>query len=320
MSTVGIIGTKNHAKRLLDALECIANVNVIYHPYNKIDDSRLTHDFKKLLECDAIIIASPNNTHFDYLSLLSNYDGYILCEKPFVVTNDQLNWCLVNLNMKKLKINFNFRNSRLFHIFNNLRKNNQIGKIIDIKIIATHGLAFKDSYATSWRSKKDKHKTGVFETVAIHYLDLLFNVFDFHIKNTKFNCSLSNESNIGNAPDTANVNINCDSLSANIFVSYASPFQFKVNVIGTNGLLEIDDKILTIRGPRDCFNENGLFKTPDIIERATFNSEDEYDFSIEKSMSEFMNIVDSRAEFDINQTQSAISTSYVVAEVIENYV
>jgi thymidylate synthase len=39
----------------------------IYHPTKNLDDSRSTNNLKDLYECDGIVIASPNNTHFEYL-------------------------------------------------------------------------------------------------------------------------------------------------------------------------------------------------------------------------------------------------------------
>ena len=98
---VGIIGYQNHAKKLISFAEnnpkC--SLQYIFHPNKKIDDKRGTNNLKDLFTCDAIIISSPNSTHFEYIKKLSNFSGYIFCEKP-PVTN------LVELKkLKQLDVN-----------------------------------------------------------------------------------------------------------------------------------------------------------------------------------------------------------------------
>ena len=66
---IGIIGYQNHAMRLLSLLEerddC--EISSIYHPEKSINDSRGTKNIDDLYKCDAVLIASPNHTHFTYI-------------------------------------------------------------------------------------------------------------------------------------------------------------------------------------------------------------------------------------------------------------
>ena len=90
---LGIIGYRNHALRLRSIIEKKPNcrIDFIYHPTKKINNSKFTNDFSKLLSCDAIIIASPNSTHYAYIKkLVKNYTGYIFCEKPPVTSKSEL--------------------------------------------------------------------------------------------------------------------------------------------------------------------------------------------------------------------------------------
>ena len=66
---MGIVGYKNHAKRLQEIIECDENFNVnwIYHPSKDIDDSRGTNELSNLFDCDVVIVASPNFTHLEYI-------------------------------------------------------------------------------------------------------------------------------------------------------------------------------------------------------------------------------------------------------------
>ena len=77
---IGFIGYRNHAKKLLDIVEEEENFEVskLYHPTKNIDDSRITNNLEDLYECDGIIIASPNATHFEYIKkIVENSKCYI---------------------------------------------------------------------------------------------------------------------------------------------------------------------------------------------------------------------------------------------------
>ena len=52
---------------------------------------------------------------------------------------------------------------------------------------------------------------------------------------------------------------------ANIFASYASPAIFKISIIYTNGIIEYNNNLFTVYGPRDVFSKDGKFKQPPII-------------------------------------------------------
>ncbi len=79
---LGIIGYGNQAKRLITIFNEIKNCNIelVYHPTKSLDHSNSTNNFSDLLDCHAVVIANPNNTHFEYIQkLLENFDGYIFC-------------------------------------------------------------------------------------------------------------------------------------------------------------------------------------------------------------------------------------------------
>ena len=82
---IGVIGYKNHAKRLVDLLDDSTEARCVslFHPEKRSGDSRLTRKLDDLLDLDAIVVASPNNTHFPYLKELADrFTGYVFCEKP----------------------------------------------------------------------------------------------------------------------------------------------------------------------------------------------------------------------------------------------
>ena len=180
---LGIIGYKNHAERLLNILDKKRDccLKFIYHPTKKIKDVRGTNKISDLLSCDAILISSPNQTHFNYLKKLEKFNGYIFCEKPPVVLRSELNSLRKFKIGKKRKIcfNFNFRFIKINSLIEEIVKDKHLGKIINVNIIWTHGLAFKKEYVKSWRSKGNLH--SVLDTVTVHFIDMLNLHFFFHI-------------------------------------------------------------------------------------------------------------------------------------------
>ena len=109
---IGFIGYRNHAKKLLDIVEENVGFEVsqIYHPSKNIDDSRITNNLKDLYECDGVFIASPNNTHSEYLEkIVENSNCLIYCEKPPVTSSKGIDY------LQKLKYFLN-----LYHPFHQL--------------------------------------------------------------------------------------------------------------------------------------------------------------------------------------------------------
>ena len=122
---LGIIGYRNQAERLITLAETNpkCNLKYIFHPNKKISDKRVTNNLNDLFSCDAIIISSPNSTHYEYIKKLSHYSGYVFCEKPPVTTFEELKKLKKLNENKKRKIffNFNYRFSELNNILKQLK-------------------------------------------------------------------------------------------------------------------------------------------------------------------------------------------------------
>ena len=253
---LGLIGYRNHAQRLIDIIDSNPNVNLkcIYHPTKKSDASLFTNNFNDLFECDAVIISSPNQTHFNYLQKLHEYNGYIYCEKPPVSSNSELIELkkFSNTRISKTYFNFNHRFSSFSNVLKNSSLIEKLGIINHINIISSHGLAFKDEYTSSWRADGKKNLHNILETVTVHYLDLL----NYHFGNIKVKSYTPKLiSKNGSSFDSCHLSLYLNSdISVSIFNSYATPIINEITVIGTNGILEIRNNELLIRNPRDTFD------------------------------------------------------------------
>lgn len=308
---IGFIGYKGHATRLIKIFEKIkqCEISYFYHPQKNIDLKQIpltkskatatTRKLKDLFSCDAIIISSPNHTHFSYIkNLLKNYTGYIFCEKPPVANSKELN-ALTKIsikNQKRLYFNFNMRFSFLCDVLRTFSQRYGLGKPIKIAITVGHGLAFKKSYKSSWRAKKNLHKAGVLETLGIHYLDLASFLFG---SPNNLHYSTEHYSPYGNSIDTSHLSCSFKNhCYFNLTCSYCVPCMEDVQIIYTNGIIKLNSNGIKVFGPRDIFNKNGFFVDPPVIFKKSFDSENLYFESLTKSCRYFVNCVNHKKEID----------------------
>ena len=70
MLSLGIIGYKNHAKRITDILKKKYHIKYIFHPTKKINVKGFTNNIENLLKTNCIFILCPSKNHFFYLNYL----------------------------------------------------------------------------------------------------------------------------------------------------------------------------------------------------------------------------------------------------------
>ena len=92
MLKAGIIGYKNHAKKIINHIKKKVSISHIFHPQKKLKLKIYTNNLKDLLQLDCIFIACPSDYHFHYLNYFNKkkYQGYIFCEKPPVTKLNDL--------------------------------------------------------------------------------------------------------------------------------------------------------------------------------------------------------------------------------------
>lgn len=320
---VGIIGYKNHAARLLSILEKKPNVtiNSIYHPTKSLADDRFTNNFSDLYNGDAVIIASPNYTHFEYIQKLLDNDflGYIFCEKPPVTSLVDLNKLekLSSKYKKKIFFNFNLRFSKLSEEIKKQINSQHIGRITYISIISAKGLAFKKEYLGSWRADGEKNIHNILDTVTIHYIDML-NLHFGNIKKSTYTASLISKN--GTSYDTNQLLLQYDnSVIASIFNSYATPYINEILIIGTNGFLTIRNDKLQIYSPRDTFDSKGFFTNPPLFQNTDFVIEDDMENSLSNTIDFFLSCVKGRRTIDEVHFNTSLATTSLILQLEQNF-
>jgi predicted dehydrogenase len=318
---LGIIGYRNHVERLVEVLQKRKDCKIeyFYHPTKKIKNSKITNNFKDLFLCDAIIISSPNSTHCEYIKKLEkNYSGYIFCEKPPATNLFELKK-LKNLNLKfksKIFFNFNYRFSNFNKIINKNLNSKKLGKIINVNIISSHGLAFKKGYASTWRADGKNNLNNILETVSIHFLDLAILNFGSIVKSHNISNLISKK---GTSHDTSYLLLNHkNGVLTSILNSYATPLIEELMIVGTNGYLTIRNNKLKIYSPRSTFDKKGFFVSPPISSTTNFDMKSDYNNSLKKSIHFFISHVKNKKNFLANNYKLSLETNEILLKLEKN--
>lgn len=143
---LGIIGTGRIAKRFVPEAEVVSNLIVqnVYNPNledakgfaNKFNIPFFTNQFENFLETvDAVYIASPHLTHFEYIYSALNNGRHVLCEIPMVLSKKEIENLYEIARGKKLVLLEASKTafSPAFNHIVNLVKSGVIGEIVDVK-------------------------------------------------------------------------------------------------------------------------------------------------------------------------------------------
>ena len=299
---IGIIGDGNHSKRIQKILEKKKLKFIIYKPARPNYSDKKS--YIKLLNCDAIFIISPNDTHFKYIKEFSKSNIYIFCEKPPLSKKSDL-IKLRKINHKKIYYNFNFRFSKLSQILSSVQKYN-LGKFLYSSIIVGQSLAFTKEFKINWRSNKKKIPTGIYEIVGVHWIDLI-NYFFGIKKLVKKNLSFKK---IRSCIDNTYINIQTkENKIINIYCSYTSPLIVKKKFIFQNGYINQTDNLIEIRGPANYVGKNNMFIKSPLIKKISISDRKDYEFGLTKSVDYFLNVVKKKGSFNKKDVIKSLQTN-----------
>jgi predicted dehydrogenase len=300
---VAVIGVRNQAARHINLLKKRVEVQLhaVFHPAGKTGDRvlPLTENFSDVLESDAVIIASPTNTHAHYLNLLKNYPGYILLEKPAVSSSEESQVLEQWSNDKKFRtrVNFNLCFSKLRSVLSEILASQHLGDLISFDVHTSQGLAFTQRYQESWRSQQGS-SFGVLETVGVHYFHLLLLLFG---EMDKVDVNLLHRAgHFSGPPDTGMVRIQMhDGMLATLRHSYAAPACNRLFLIGTNGFWEYDGKVARLYSPRESFDQEGRFTTPPLVREDKIDHSIAWQESLDSAQEDFLAVASKQGQFDL---------------------
>ena len=234
---IGLIGTGYWGKNLLRNLlihEEVTNIfvldfdvkNIKKFPNVKYYDNK--KEFFSIKDIDIYLIATPTESHFEYISKCLKLDKFVCITKPFTTNFNQV---------KKIEDKFNnthkifLDHTYLFHssikFMRSLIDSRKLGKLI-----------YYDSERISFG--KFYNDVDVIDDLAIHDLYILDYLLDGQIPN-KINVNSHNI--FGNKNFISNISLNYPSgFFANIKVSWYSPIKSRrILLAGNKRIVEFDD-------------------------------------------------------------------------------
>ncbi|HWQ95841.1 MAG TPA: Gfo/Idh/MocA family oxidoreductase [Candidatus Methylomirabilis sp.] len=311
--TISIVGKSGHAGHLIDILKRKEGIDLefVYYP-KRCDDSNLpvTSNFNDLLGSEAIIIASPTDTHAYYLNQLKSYEGYILVEKPIFSSEEETEefrkWPIHK--KEKIKVNYNFRYSRITKVIEEICSAQSFGEPIAFYIHTSHGLAYKENYLKSWRSRPER-SFGVVELVGSHFINLSMYLFGEILNSNIRTLNIYKNIQIDTSPDTTIINLEMEKgIIVNLFHSYAGPKFNKILLIGTNGFLDYDGKTIKFYSPRDSFDQKGRFDNPPLVFSIEQKHEAIWQESLEESLDHFIEVARTKNKFQMKELEQSLDT------------
>jgi predicted dehydrogenase len=304
---ITIIGYKNHALRLKSILNKLGYDKVVNYNYH-------TH-WHHRDDSDVYFISSPNETHVEWIDKLKEYDKYIFCEKPPATNLEDIDK-LEGLYNNKLYFNFNYRFTSLIKLAKDYMDTKELGKLLNINCISTHGLAFKESFQDNWRFKSDNLFSSIVGNLGIHYIDLVG-----YLCGNISHVNIKTESIVSDKlPDTTTLDIVNELCDVKVFLSYAAPFRNQITMLFDNGILELLDGKVTLQTPRDTVDKNGMFKPPDYMYLDVFNTSKEYyDDSLKSSIKYFMGCVENDEPISTEHYNQSISTTKKLLKGVTEY-
>ena len=150
MVRIGIIGTGSIASRDNLTLDVTINSNAVVTAYNPNKEECLAYCNQQELkpsgseadlygQCDAVYIASPHYTHYDYVKNALNAGKHVLCETPFVFSKAQAEelYALAEQKQRVLMVALKTAYCPAFGHLVSLLKSGAIGDIVEVNASVT---------------------------------------------------------------------------------------------------------------------------------------------------------------------------------------
>ena len=196
---IGIIGTGSIAQRFVPESRCV-NSNTVVAAYNPIDADSCTKfceafDVKCVLSeeelyssCDAVYIASPHFTHYDYVKRALMAGKHVLCETPFVFSKVQSEELYSLAEQKKLVLMVALKTAYCpaFTHLVSLLKSGAIGEIVEVNASVT---TLTDE--TSEKLNKERHGGSMNENACFPLLPI-FKLLGTEYENINFYSKMKN--------------------------------------------------------------------------------------------------------------------------------
>lgn len=189
---VGIVGTGRMAPRFLTEDKYVSGINIVcaYNPepesgmnFREKYEMQVYHeDYREFLECvDAVYIASPNETHYEYAKQALQAGKHVLSENPVALSKRDMEELYLLAEKQNLVLLAGIKTAYCpgFQQLLNTAQSGKIGTIRDVEACFTR-LADPNS-----RECRDADYGGAFMEYAAYTLLPIFKLFGTHYKDVQ---------------------------------------------------------------------------------------------------------------------------------------
>ena len=242
MVKIGIIGCGYWGPNLIRNFNGIPEAEVTYCA--DLDETRLKHikglypkvivtkDYRELLnnkEIDAIVVATPIETHYKIAKESLNAGKHVLIEKPITASSAEAIE-LINIsekNKKALMVDHTFEYSSPVRKIKDIISNNELGNIFTIDMIRVNLGLFQEKVNVIW-------------DLAPHDISMLL----YYLGELPLRVMASGQSHVREGiEDDAHISLLFkDKMTANIHVSWLDPCKIRrTTIVGNKKMLVFDD-------------------------------------------------------------------------------
>lgn len=251
-----LIGIGNFGNVLYKKIQDITDFEIVhcYH-YNeekakKLFQERGTSDiYSALKDVDGVIIATPNDQHFENIKQCLKANKHIFVEKPLTSKyEDALKLSPFLKEDKVFMVGHNYRRESVFRHAKKIIDEGKLGKIVSVYFNVSHGGAFSFN-PNQWRYSSLRHREGPLITAGVHVMDTVHYLFG---KVDNVYARICNISKQTDAPDSNAVILGMKS-NTSVFIqtNYNIPSEEICVIYGTEGIIYIDRDSLSLRIGRD---------------------------------------------------------------------
>jgi len=190
---IGIIGSGRVARKFMPEAKGVSEVNIeaVYNP--RIESAKAfgeqyqldtyTDDWNLFIsKVDAVYIASPHNSHYEYIKSSLNAGKHVLCEKPMVLKKSQANEVFALAKEKKLVLMEALKTAYApgFVQLLNVARIGSIGRIYDVEA------CFTKLVPPNVRELSKEDCGGSFTELASYPLLVIFKLLGRDFENLRF--------------------------------------------------------------------------------------------------------------------------------------
>lgn len=258
---VSLIGVGGYGAKLARAMEEAGSFRIVtcYHPDTDRNSSaarlygcipaRSEEEAVSRRDVEAVVIATPDQTHLHYIEKAMAADRHVFVEKPMVASLEEAEHLGRELEGRELVffVGHNMRREPAFRFIKNEYQDGRLGNPVTFQIVLSHGGAFNWG-SEYWRTNPELCREGPIRVNGVHASDVLEYLFGpISSVYARIDRVLPGR----RAPDCGVALVEVGGAEGTVFTHWVVPSLNRFTFHFTEALVEFDMNRLLVRSGRD---------------------------------------------------------------------